>query len=165
MRNHFLLTLVVVLSVAFIWQSARYVEASVKVIEPHALDITDDGNVDARDLMALIGGWGMRDIPTPPPSSHPFEGEYQGTFSGVFSGSVGFSIDAFGNVTGTAVSGSDSINVLGAVSSDGHFYGNEIEDEDIFLAALTGSFSGNTGSGRWMNDEGHSGTWMVTRVP
>ena len=165
MRPRIFLGSVVVLSVLFVWQSPKPSIASFKVVEPQDMDITHDGNVDAVDLIALLGGWGLRELPTPTPPTHPFEGGYQGTFGGPLSGSVTLLVDPMGNVDGSATSGSDVIDVLGAISSDGHFYGNEIEGNDTILATVIGTFSGDHGSGRWVNDEGQSGTWMATRVP
>jgi len=165
MRLGILFSAIVVLSALFIWQSVEPSGASVKVVEPEDMDITHDGNVDATDLFALLEGWGLRDIPTPTPSSHPYQGEYQGTFVGPISGTVNLLVDAKGNVTSIGVSGSQSIEFVGAISTDGHLYANEIEGNDVYLATIVGTLSGDSGSGRWMDDEDNSGTWMVTRVP
>ncbi|MCB9770612.1 MAG: hypothetical protein H6751_16130 [Candidatus Omnitrophica bacterium] len=165
MRSRIILGSFVVLSFLCVAWIALPGGASPKEVLPQDMDITHDGSVDSRDLIAILEGWGLEGVPTPLPESHPFQGDYQGSFVGPITGSVNLSVDSLGNVTGSAVSGSESIEIVGAISADGHFFGNEIAPNDTILATVIGTFSGDSGSGRWMDDEGLSGTWQATLVP
>ncbi|MCA9444400.1 MAG: hypothetical protein KC964_26665, partial [Candidatus Omnitrophica bacterium] len=119
MRSRIILGSFVVLSFLCVAWIALPGGASPKEVLPQDMDITHDGSVDSRDLIAILEGWGLEGVPTPLPESHPFQGDYQGSFVGPITGSVNLSVDSLGNVTGSAVSGSESIEIVGAISADG----------------------------------------------
>ena len=125
-----------------------------------------DGFIYSREFMQLCQRFGIvafKSVPT-----HPFDGTWVGKGkSAVVSSDCGDAIIRFGidgsRVSGLAVSAwGDTMPVAGSVDADGSLTA-AINIDPNYPVSITGTLSGDSGSGTWSDPGGCHGNWNISR--
>ncbi len=102
----------------------------------------------------------------PSTTLHPFAGNWNVVFAGDFVDEGTFKIKADGSFSWVIVvpAGADvaTNTMAGNVSTSGSLSGN-IYYSGSEIGTITGTFSGNAGSGAWSTNVPTSGSWSATR--